>query len=114
MPDPAFESHFSVEVASPDAVVALAETLNRRLAEMQDPNSKSKRGWFQVIAATPTSHHQPLTLTLTTDPNPNPNPNPHQDDMDNAEQFVKFAVAQALEHCPDDLKFFDQFYEVRP
>ena len=34
-----------------------------------------------------------------------------QDDMDNAEAFVKFAVAQALEHCPDDLEFFDQFYE---
>ena len=65
-------------MASPDEVAALAETLNRRLAEMQDPNSKSKRGWFQAIAATPTSHHPPLTLTLTTDPNPNPNPNPHQ------------------------------------
>jgi asparaginyl-tRNA synthetase len=34
-----------------------------------------------------------------------------QDDMDNAEQFVKFAVAQALEHCADDLEFFDKFYE---
>ena len=34
-----------------------------------------------------------------------------QDDMDNAEQFVKFAVAQALEHCADDIAFFDKFYE---
>ena len=58
------------QVASPDEVAALAETLNRRLAEMQDPNSKSKRGWFQAIAATPTSHHSPLTLTLTTNPDP--------------------------------------------
>eukprot|EP00964_Phaeocystis_antarctica_P100803 scaffold66368_cov66-Phaeocystis_antarctica.AAC.6 len=58
------------QVASPDEVAALAETLNRRLAEMQDPNSKSKRSWFQAIAATPTSHHSPLTLTLTTNPDP--------------------------------------------
>ena len=37
------------QVAPPDAVVALAETLNRRLAEMQDPNSRSKRSWFQLF-----------------------------------------------------------------
>ena len=64
-------------------MTALAETLNRRLAEMQDPNSKSKRGWFQAIAATPTFHHSPLTLTLTltltTDSKPDPNPNPDSD-----------------------------------
>ena len=37
---------------------------------------------------------------------------PHlQDDMDNAEEFVKFAVSQALEHCRADLEFFDQYYE---
>ena len=34
-----------------------------------------------------------------------------QDDMDNAEEFVKFAVSQALEHCRADLEFFDQYYE---
>ena len=34
-------------------------------------------------------------------PNANPNPNPNlQDDMDNAEQFVKFAVAQASSARP--------------
>ena len=37
------------QVASPDAVVTLAETLNRRLAEMQDPNARSKRSWFQLF-----------------------------------------------------------------
>ena len=34
-----------------------------------------------------------------------------QDDMDNAEKFVKFAVRRALEECPDDLNFFAGFYE---
>ena len=30
-------------------MVTLAETLNRRLAEMQDPNARSKRSWFQLF-----------------------------------------------------------------
>jgi len=34
-----------------------------------------------------------------------------QDDMDNAEKFVKFAVAKALQECGEDLEFFEQFYE---
>lgn len=31
--------------------------------------------------------------------------------MDNAEQYVKFCVKQALEKCEDDLAFFNQFYD---
>eukprot|EP00908_Phaeocystis_cordata_P004601 Transcript_14997.p1 GENE.Transcript_14997~~Transcript_14997.p1 ORF type:complete len:582 (-),score=276.45 Transcript_14997:123-1868(-) len=34
-----------------------------------------------------------------------------QDDMDNAEAFVKFAVAKALQECREDLEFFEKFYE---
>ena len=31
--------------------------------------------------------------------------------MDNAEAFVKFAVAKALQECREDLEFFEKFYE---
>jgi asparaginyl-tRNA synthetase len=34
-----------------------------------------------------------------------------QDDMDNAEAFVKHVTAHVLQNCEDDLAFFSQFYD---
>ena len=34
-----------------------------------------------------------------------------QDDMDNAEAYVKSVVGAALAECPDELEFFAKFYD---
>lgn len=34
-----------------------------------------------------------------------------QDDMDNAERFVKHVIKHILEHCREDLDFFQKFYD---
>lgn len=33
------------------------------------------------------------------------------DDMDVAEDYVKFCTAYVLEHCSEDLSFFEKMYE---
>ncbi len=33
------------------------------------------------------------------------------DDMDLAEEFLKYLISYALEHCPDDLKFLNDMYD---
>ena len=35
-----------------------------------------------------------------------------QDDMDNAEAYVKSVVGAALAECPDELEFFAKFYDT--
>ena len=34
-----------------------------------------------------------------------------QDDMDLARDMIQYVVGYLLEHCPDEMKFFNDFYD---